>query len=152
MNNYQTPYFSTPMYSNYSYSPYSNMNNTTQQIQQPSQYTQATQPIVSTGNFDFVGNYVKSYEEVKNSPYTDKTVVYIDRDNDKLYIKKINEKGIPETSVFLVTLPQETTKNIEEKDDNSFMNTIEELKKDYNEKIEALKNQIKELKSTKGGK
>lgn len=148
MNNYQNPYFNGMGQMNYyPYTPY-------QQTQQPAQQP-VQQPVYNRTetNYDFQGNYVKSYEEAKNAPYTDKTMVYLDTENDKIYIKRINEKGTPETNVYLITIPKDevkTNEKVEVDYEKMFKQEISSFKKEYDNKISTLEDKIKELK--KGGK
>lgn len=117
-------------------------------------YTMAQQPLNSNNqtmkqmiNYDFQGNYVKSYEEAKNAPYTDKPTVYLDTENDKIYIKRINEKGSPETNVYLIKPSTEEQKTTKE----NFKREFEELKSKYEERISYLEEQLKQITSAKGG-
>lgn len=156
MNNYQNPYYMNAY--GYQYNPY--QNNMTQPINNMQNTAQPTQTSVpqtnQRNNYDFQGNYVKSFEEAKNSPYTDKTMVYLDTENDKIYIKRINEKGTPETNVYLITSPIDDIKVKEEfknnKSEENLKQEIVKLKKEYDDKISNLQQQIKEIKTTKGGK
>lgn len=147
MNNYQNPYFmgagQVPPYS-YPYSPYqSNM------AQQPLNTNNQT---FKQMNYDFQGNYVKSYEEAKNAPYTDKTMVYLDTENDKIYIKRINEKGTPETNVYLITSPiDETSTKENKKMENSFKQELDEMRKNYDSRIANLEQQIQQIIPIEGG-
>ena len=133
MNNYQNPY----------YMPYS-YNHMAQPIQQQlQQYNQQMQKPLS---YDFYGNYVKSYEEAKNAPYTDRPTLFLDTDNDKLYIKKINDKGVPEIGVYSVVIPKE-----EKKEETNLKLDLEILKDNFDNKIKSLEDEIRTLKS-KGAK
>lgn len=103
-------------------------------------------------NYDFQGNYVKSYEEAKNAPYTDKTMVYLDTENDKIYIKRINEKGTPETNVYLITSPIDETNTKENKKmENSFKQELDEMRKNYDNRIASLEQQIQQIIPIEGG-
>lgn len=157
MNNYQNPYFNGV--GQMPYYPYTPYQNNSQPVQQPVQPT-VQQPTFgrTETNYDFQGNYVKSYEEAKNAPYTDKTMVYLDTENDKIYIKRINEKGSPETSVYLITEPTDEIKTNEKNTDNTvdlektFKEEISNLKREYDIKLSNMQEQIKGMKNIKGGK
>lgn len=159
MNNYGNPYYMGVGQQPYNYSnfqPYQNTN----MAQVPN--NMSNQQFIKQTTYDFQGNYVKSYEEAKNSPYTDKTMVYIDTENDRIYIKRINEKGTPQTDVYNISQAKDEKKNIDKEKqfdlENKFNLVLSNLKEEYDNKISVLEKQIKELKesktstSTKGGK
>ena len=84
-------------------------------------------------------------------------MVYLDTANDKMYIKRISDKGIPETQVFGLTAVEKnennnisTTTNTTQQKSN-IENELKTLQKKYDTEIEALKKQINDLK-VKGGK
>lgn len=169
MNNYGSPYFMNP----YSYQSYGQNQNQMQQMQQmqqvqpqyqqyqqPMQQVQQVQqaPINNQINYDFSGSYVKSYEEAKSAPYTDKPVMYLDLENDKLYIKRINEKGTPQTDVYSVVEAESDKKDNKSKSvevqknnfDEKLNSAIQNIKNEYDKKISALENQISEFKNKRG--
>ena len=153
MNNYASPYFIGQPNQNmnpYAYQPFNYQQQP--QVQQPPQQSNSNHT-----NYDFHGNFVTSYEQVKTSPFNDKTMVYLDTANDKMYIKRISDKGIPETQVFGLTAVEKnennninTTTNTTQQKSN-IENELKTLQKKYDTEIEALKKQINDLK-VKGGK
>ena len=71
---------------NYNYQPVAQMQNVPQVI------PQVGEPLI---NYDFYGVQVRSFEEAKNYPYCcEKPLFLLDAQNEKVYIKKI-ENGIP---------------------------------------------------------
>ena len=70
----------------------------------------------AVNNYDFVGKYVKSYDEVKNAPFEDKTCIYLDTEHDRIYIKEINHDGVPNINVLGLKDIQNTiqTTNVEQ--------------------------------------
>ena len=79
-----------------------------------------TNPIQSTPNYtlsgyDFVGRYVKSYDEVKNAPFEEKTCIYLDTEHDRIYIKEITKEGVPNINVLgLMDIQNIPTTSIEQ--------------------------------------
>ena len=65
----------------------------------PSAYAQPMQNYPFSG-YNFVGKYVKSYDEVKNAPFEDKTCIYLDTEHDRIYIKEITRDGVPNINVL----------------------------------------------------
>lgn len=124
-----------------------------QQMMQPVQQSAAPQQ-----TFDFQGNFVTSYEQAKNTPYSDKVMVYLDTANDRVYIKSINEKGVPETKVLgLVGMENSVSSEAEKPANVEVAKTTtdvpiqieENLKKldlKYEKAISDLKTQIGDLK------
>lgn len=67
-------------------------------------------PNYTLSGYDFVGKYVKSYDEVKNAPFEDKTCIYLDIEHDRVYIKEITKDGVPKINVLgLMDIQNATT-------------------------------------------
>ncbi len=119
-------------------------------------------PQAQPQNFDFQGNFVTSYEQAKNTPYSDKMMVYLDTANDRVYIKSINDKGVPETKVLgLVAIENTVSKETSTPQadlvnapinapNNNLEDDIKKIDEKYDKAISALKTQISELKKKEG--
>lgn len=85
--------------------------------------------------YDFVGKYVGSYDDVKNAPFADQTVLYVDADHDRIYIKEISKDGSPIINVLGICDVQQNKQTEDKKDDwaDSVNESIEKINKKINE-------------------
>lgn len=156
--NYSNQYYggyTSPYYQPYTTYPYQSLYNQMQMQQNPQnqQAQMQTNNVNNTSQYDFIGNFVKSYDEVRNiNP--DQTMVFLDKENDKIYIKRINEKGTPETSVFNLTEVNDKIKGKEEKQkdkeqkeeiniDEKINKAIEEATARFQTRLEELEKKIR---------
>ena len=85
-------------------------------------YTNPIPPVpnYTLSSYDFVGKYVKSYDEVKNAPFEDKTCIYLDTEHDRIYIKEITKDGVPKINVLgLMDIQNASTTPIEQPQQSS---------------------------------
>jgi hypothetical protein len=147
--NYSNQFYGgyNPYYQPYSY-PYQSP--FTQPIQNQPAQTQQGQ-VQNIPQYDFVGNFVKSYDEVR-SINPDQTMVFLDKENDKIYIKRINEKGTPETNVFNLTEVNDNIKTSEEQPkqrvekenvDEKINKAIETVSREFNDRLIEIEKRIK---------
>jgi hypothetical protein len=99
------------------------------QVQAPAQ-----QPVPT---YDFIGKYVKSYDEVKNSSFLENTMIYLDTEHDRIYIKKISDEGVPQINVLGLTDIQSPIQTQELTD-----SSVQSVEVDVNQQIENLTNSI----------
>ena len=156
MNNYTQPYY---MRNQYSYNNYQQPMYDPNMIQQQvvPQVQPQIQPIQNNNiqNYDFVGTFIKSYDDVKSNSFNcDKPLFLLDTANDKLYIKQMDNKGVPVISAFNVTPMQgDAPKSPEKNETDDLRKKINDMKKHYDEKIQELEQAIKtNNKSSKGDK
>lgn len=121
---------------------------------QPAVQAPAQAPVQQTNSYDFVGKYINSYEEVKNAPFVDNTMIYLDTEHDRIYIKKINDDGVPQINVLGLTdiqTPMQTQElNLQPNEDleeQKLNKIINEVNKKIDEKINEIKKEIKVSKS-----
>lgn len=150
MNNYQN--FMGQRYPvmqplpNYNYQPMAQMQNVPQVI------PQVGEPLI---NYDFYGVQVRNFEEAKNYPYCcEKPLFLLDAQNEKVYIKKL-ENGIPSVvSYDLKEIKENSTPNIQENVKSEEKNVPQvdfsaELQKIKQELKEDFQKQFNELKTTR---
>lgn len=158
MNNYTQPYYSSPVMRGQYNMPYTyqqpvydpNMMQPQPQVQ-PQQQQQ--QSVNSIQNYDFVGTFIKSYDEVKTNSFNcERPLFLLDTANDKLYIKQMDNKGVPVISAFNVSPMQ--SDGIEEikEDKKDWEKIIADMQNKYDKKIKELEDTIKDIKNTKGSK
>lgn len=152
MNNYTQPYYNIRGQYNipYAYQPPVYDAN----MVQPQPQVQAQQQTAnSIQNYDFVGTFIKSYDEVKTNSFNcERPLFLLDTANDKLYIKQMDNKGVPVVSAFKVTAMQ--SDGIEEikEDKKDWEKIISDMQNKYDKKIKELEETIKDIKNTKGSK
>ena len=102
-------------------------------------------------NYDFYGVQVKSFEEAQKYPYCcEKPLFLLDAQNEKVYIKKL-ENGIPSVISYEMKEIKENTPIKEEKKEENQIPQIDfsaELQKIRQELKEDMQRQIQELKTT----
>lgn len=146
MNNYQNFMGQRyPMMQPMNYQPMAQMQNVPQMIPQVSQMGE---PLI---NYDFYGVQVRSFEEAKNYPYCcEKPLFLLDAQNEKVYIKKI-ENGIPSVISYELKEIKENTPVKEEKKEEVIIPQIDfstEFQKIKEELKQDMKKQFEELKTT----
>lgn len=125
---------------NYNFQPMAQMQNVPPTVQP------VGEPLI---NYDFYGVQVRSFEEAKNYPYCcEKPLFLLDAQNEKVYIKKI-ENGIPSVISYELKEIKENTQVKEEKKEEinvpqidfsaEFQKIKEELKQDMQKQFEQLK-------------
>lgn len=123
---------------------------------QPIQPTGAQMPPQQpqTQPYDFIGKYVNSYEEVKDAPFIENTMIFLDAEHDRVYVKKISEEGVPQINVLGLTdiqTPIQTQVSneqpVEVSVDKKIENAINDLSKKFEEKINEVKKEVKITKS-----
>lgn len=146
MNNYQN--FMGQRYSMMqpmNYQPMAQMQNVPQMIPQ---VPQMGEPLI---NYDFYGVQVRSFEEAKNYPYCcEKPLFLLDAQNEKVYIKKI-ENGIPSVISYELKEIKENIPVKEEKKEEVIIPQIDfsaEFQKIKEELKQDMKKQFEELKTT----
>ena len=153
MTNYLTPSYNSnstalPMY-NYGqqqYNPYTALTSQAQSTQVPSFQTQL--PVQEP--YDYIGKYVKSYDEVKTAPFGDKTCIYLDTEHDRIYIKEINKDGVPQVHAFgLVDIQQVSNSNdavapVENQVDidEKVSTAIDKVTKDFEKRLKTLEDKV----------
>ena len=149
MNNYQNfmgqRYPMMQPMQNYNFQPMAQMQNVPPTVQP------VGEPLI---NYDFYGVQVRSFEEAKNYPYCcEKPLFLLDAQNEKVYIKKL-ENGIPSVvSYDLKEIKENSTPNIQENIKSEEKNVPQvdfsaELQKMKQELQESFQKQINELKTT----
>lgn len=154
MANYLTPSYNSnnmglPTY-NYGqqYNPYTPISS---QLQN-SQISQYQSQQISQEPYDYIGKFVKSYDEVKVAPFGDKTCVYLDMEHDRIYIKEISKEGVPQVHAFglvdiqqvsnssetAVSAPIENSVDIDEK----VSTAINKVTKDFEKRIKTLEDKV----------
>lgn len=102
-------------------------------------------------NYDFYGVQVKSFEEAQKYPYCcEKPLFLLDAQNEKVYIKKL-ENGIPSVISYEMKEIKENTPIKEEKKEENQIQQIDfsaELQKIRQELKEDMQKQMQELKTT----
>ena len=146
MNNYQNFMGQRyPMMQPMNYQPMAQMQNVPQMIPQ---VPQMGEPLI---NYDFYGVQVRSFEEAKNYPYCcEKPLFLLDAQNEKVYIKKI-ENGIPSVISYELKEIKENTPVKEEKKEEVIIPQIDfstEFQKIKEELKQDMKKQFEELKTT----
>ena len=146
MNNYQNFMGQRyPMMQPMNYQPMAQMQNVPQMIPQVSQMGE---PLI---NYDFYGVQVRSFEEAKNYPYCcEKPLFLLDAQNEKVYIKKI-ENGIPSVISYELKEIKENIPVKEEKKEEVIIPQIDfstEFQKIKEELKQDMKKQFEELKTT----
>ena len=146
MNNYQNFMGQRyPMMQPMNYQPMAQMQNVPQMIPQ---VPQMGEPLI---NYDFYGVQVRSFEEAKNYPYCcEKPLFLLDAQNEKVYIKKI-ENGIPSVISYELKEIKENTPIKEEKKEEVIIPQIDfsaEFQKIKEELKQDMKKQLEELKTT----
>lgn len=144
MNNYQNfmgqRYPMMQPMQNYNFQPMAQMQNVPPTVQP------VGEPLI---NYDFYGVQVRSFEEAKNYPYCcEKPLFLLDAQNEKVYIKKM-ENGIPSVISYELKEIKENTPVKEEKKEEvvapqidfsaEFQKIKEELKQDMQKQFEQLK-------------
>ena len=152
--NYTQPYYMRSQYPYNYQQTYYDPNNIPQQPQiQPQVQQQPVQNNNTIQNYDFVGTFIKSYDEVKTNSFNcERPLFLLDTANDKLYIKQMDNKGIPVISAFNVVPMNSESKKEKEKEEKDLRTEIDELRKHYDNKIKELENAIKANKNVKGDK
>jgi hypothetical protein len=104
----------------------------------------------SGNNYDFVGKYVKSYDEVKNAPFEDKTCIYLDTEHDRVYIKEVTSEGVPKVNVLglmdIQNIPATPEKDAEPTEPSMSKSEIEDLVKHHTTEVtERIEKRLKTL-------
>lgn len=116
------------------------------------------QYVEPTPNYDFYGVQVRSFEEAKNYPYCcEKPLFLLDAQNEKVYIKKM-ENGIPsvvsyEMKEIKENTVQNTEKKIEPKEEKQpqfdFASEFSKMKEEITQTLrQDMQNQFEALKTT----
>lgn len=116
------------------------------------------QMVEPTPNYDFYGVQVRSFEEAKNYPYCcEKPLFLLDAQNEKVYIKKM-ENGIPsvvsyEMKEIKENTVQNTEKKIEPKEEKQpqfdFASEFSKMKEEITQTLrQDMQNQFEALKTT----
>lgn len=130
-----------------------------QPIMQPMNYQpmvaqmqNAPQMVEPSINYDFYGVQVRNFEEAKNYPYCcEKPLFLLDAQNEKVYIKKL-ENGIPSVvSYDLKEIKESSTQNIEANEEKIIpqIDLSAEIQKIKQELQEDFRKQFNELKTTR---
>lgn len=119
------------------------------QVPPVQQMPQMVEPAI---NYDFYGVQIKSFEEAQKYPYCcEKPLFLLDAQNEKVYIKKLDQNGIPSVVTYEMKEIKENATQKEEK--NVEVQTPQfdfsaELQKIRQELKEDMQKQIQELKTT----
>ena len=114
---------------NYNFQPMAQMQNVPQMVE----------PSI---NYDFYGVQVRSFEEAKNYPYCcEKPLFLLDAQNEKVYIKKI-ENGIPSViSYELKEIKENTVQTVQK---NEQLEEKQEPKIDFSAEFQKIRQELKE--------
>lgn len=147
MNNYQN-YFG---YGGQRFQPVMQPMNYQPMVAQMQNVPQMVEPSI---NYDFYGVQVRSFEEAKSYPYCcEKPLFLLDAQNEKVYIKKL-ENGIPSVTSYELKEIKENSTQIEQKNEEIEQKVVTqvdfsaELQKIKQELQEDFKKQFNELKTT----
>jgi hypothetical protein len=126
------------------------------QAQQMPSMPPVVEPVI---NYDFYGVQVKSFEEAQKYPYCcEKPLFLLDAQNEKVYIKKIDQNGIPSVMSYEIKEIKENTvqavqknEQLEEKKEPEidFLGELSKMKEELTKQFtQEIKNQMNELKAT----
>ena len=137
MNNYQNfmgqRYPMMQPMQNYNFQPMAQMQNVPPTVQP------VGEPLI---NYDFYGVQVRSFEDGKNYPYCcEKPLFLLDVQNEKVYIKKM-ENGIPSViSYELKEIKENTVQTVQK---NEQLEEKQEPKIDFSAELQKIKQELKE--------